>query len=123
MGTHNAVGLDGLRTEPQEVLAENDGDPDPVGKVYDIIIAGWRGGGMPCTWKDTITKVLPTKMGKAECDIYRGTSLLTQPQQNTLKIIASRFSDYYCRCEENIVPEEPRGFSNVNLELNTRFVV
>ena len=75
-----------------------------LGKFHDIIVAVWRGGGVPQQWKNATIKVLHNKKYWTECGNYRGISLVAHAGKVLLKVIAGRLSDY---CErENILPEE-----------------
>ena len=61
---------------------------------------------MPQQWKYAIIMVLHKKEGRAECDNYRGISLVAQTGKILLKIIARRLSEYCERvgiCRRNRV--------------------
>ena len=107
LANRKVVGFDGLPAELVKVLAD-EGEWNTLGKFHDIIVAVWRGGGVPQQWKDATVKVLHKKKDRTECGNYRGISLVAHAGKVLLKAIAGRLSDY---CErENILPEEQCGF-------------
>ena len=57
LANRKAVGPDGLPAELLKVLAD-EGELNTLGKFHDIIVAVWRGGGVPQQWKDATIKVL-----------------------------------------------------------------
>ena len=76
--------------------------------ILDIIVAAWRGGGVPQQWRYATIKVLHKTKDRTECGSYRGTSLVAHAGKVLLKVIAGRLSVY---CErENIPPEEQCEF-------------
>ena len=120
LANRNAVGPDGLPAELLKVLAD-EGELNTVGKFHDIIVAVWRGGGVPQQWKDATTKVLHKKKYGTECGNYRGISLVAHAGKVLLKVIAGRPSDYCGR--ENILPEEQCGFRPQRSTVDMTFVV
>ena len=74
---------------------------------HDVIVAVWRGDGVPQQWKDATIKVLHKKKDRTECGNYRGISLVAHTDEKLLKVIADRLSDY--REREYILPEEHGG--------------
>ena len=92
-----------------------------AGTFHDIIVAVWRGGGVPQQRKDATINVLHKKKDRTECDNYRGISLVTHAGKVLLKVIAGRMSDY---CErENILPEKQCGFRPRRSTVDIMFVV
>ena len=80
----------------------NEGELDTLRKIHDIIVAVWRGAGVPQQWKNAMIKVLHKKKDRAECGYYRDISLVAHAGKILLKVIADCLSDY---CEpENILP-------------------
>ena len=73
LANRKAVGLDGLPAELLKVLAD-EGELNTLGKLNDIIVAVWRGGGVPQQWKDATIKVLHTKKDRTEYGNYRVAS-------------------------------------------------
>ena len=57
LANRKTVGPDGLPAELLKVLAD-EGEVDTLGKFHDIIVAVWRGGGVPQQWKDSTIEVL-----------------------------------------------------------------
>ena len=92
LANRKAVGPDGLPAELLKVLAD-ERDLDTLGKFHDIIVAVWRGGGVPQQWKDATIKVLNEKKYRTECGNYRGISLVAHAGKVLLKVIAGRLSD------------------------------
>ena len=120
LANRKAVGPDGLPAELLKVLAD-EGELNTLGKFHDIIVAVWRGGGVPQQWKDATIKVLHKKNDRTECGNYRGISLVAHAGKVVLKVIAGRVSDY---CErENILPEEQCGFRPRRSTVDMMFVV
>ena len=120
MANRKAVGPDGLPAELLKVLVD-EVELNTLGKFHDIIVAVWRGGGVPQRWKDATIKVLHKKKGWTECGNYRGISLVAHAGKVLLKVIAGRLSDY---CErENILPEEQCGFRPQRSTVDMMFVV
>ena len=93
LANRTAVGPDGLPAEPLKVLAD-EGELNTLGKFHDIIVAVWRGGGVPQQWKDATIKVLHKKKDRTEFGNYRGISLVAHAGKVLLKVIAGRLSDY-----------------------------
>ena len=119
LANRKAAGPDGLPTELLKVLAD-EGELDTLGKFHDIIVAVWRGGGVPQQWKDATIKVHRKKKDRTECGDYRGISLVAHAGKVLLKVIAGRLSDY---CErENILPEEQCGFRPQRSTVDLMFV-
>ena len=107
LANRKVVGLDGPPSELLKVLTDK-GDLITLGKVHDIIVAVWRGRGVPQQMKYATTTGLHNKKDRIECDNYRGISLVPHARKVLLKVIAGRLRDY---CErENILPEEQCGF-------------
>ena len=75
LANRKAVGPDGLPAELLKVLADV-GEQNTLGKFHDIIVAFWRGGGVPQQWKFATIKVLHKKKDRIECGNYRGISLV-----------------------------------------------
>ena len=73
LANRKAVGADGLPAELLTVLADE--GENTLGKFHDIVVAVWRGGGVPQRWKDATIKVLYKKKDRTECGNYRGISL------------------------------------------------
>ena len=114
MAYQKAVGPDGLPAELLKLLAE-EGELYTLGKFHDIIVAVWRGGGVPQQCKYATIKVLHKKIGLSVAIIvaHAGNVLL--------KVIVGRLSDY---CErENILPEEQCGFRPQRSTVDVMFVV
>ena len=101
-----AVGPDGVSVELFKITLN--GDPVLRWRLLDIVVRIWRGGKVPQQWKDAIIMVLHKKRDRAECDNYRGISLVANAGKIQLKIIAHRRSQYCQRV--GILPEEQRGF-------------
>ena len=120
LANRKAVGPDGLLAELLKVLAD-EGKLDTLGKFHDIIVAVWRGGGVPQQWKYATIKVLHKSKDRIECDNYRGISLVAHAGKVLLKVIADRLSD--CCERDNILPEEQCGFRPQRSTVNTMFVV
>ena len=109
----------GLPTEILKVLADE--GETTLGKFHDIIVAVWRGGGVPQQWKDATIKVLHKKKDWTECEHFRGISLVAHAGKVLLKVIAGRLSDY---CEREIIlPEEQCGFRPQRSSVDMIFVV
>ena len=107
LANRKAGGPDGLPAELLKVLAD-ERELDMLGKLHDIIVAMWRGGGVPQQWKDATIKALHKKKYRTDCGNYSGSSLVAHAGKALLKVIAGRLSDY---CErENLLSEEQCGF-------------
>ena len=120
LANRKAVGPNGLPAELLKVLAD-EGEFDTLGKFHDIIVAVWRGGGVPQQWKDATIKEFHQKKDRTECGNYRGISLVAHAGKVLLRVIAGRLSDY---CErENIRPEEQCGFRPQRSTVDMMFVV
>ena len=122
LANRKAVGPDGLPVEFLKVLAD-EGEFNTLGNFHDIIVAVWRGGGVPQQWKEDATiKVLHKKKYRPKCGNYRGISLAAHAGKVLLKVIAGRLSD--CCERDNILPEEQCGFrsqrSTVDMMLAVR---
>ena len=115
-----AVGPDGLPAELLKVLAD-EVKLDTLGRFHDIIVAVWRGGGVPQQWKYAMIKMLHKKRDRTECGNYRDISLVAHADKVVLKVIAGRLSEY-CECE-NILPEEQCGFRPERSMVDMMFVV
>ena len=113
-------GPDGLTAEILKVLAD-EGELDALGKFHDIIVAVWRGGGVPQQWKYATIKVLHKKKYRIECGNYCGISLVAHAGKVLLSVIAGRPSEY-CECE-NILREEQCGFGRQRSTADDIFVV
>ena len=119
LANRKAVGPVGLPVELLKVLADE--GENTLGKVHDIIVAVWRGGGVPQQWKFATIKVLHKKKDRTERGNYRGISLVAHAGKVLLKVIAGRVSDY---CErENILPEEQCGFKLQRSTVDMMFVL
>ena len=57
LANRKAVGLDGLPDELLKIVAD-EGELNSLGKIHDIIVAVWRGGGAPQQQKASTIKVL-----------------------------------------------------------------
>ena len=57
MANRKAVGLDGLPAELLKILTD-ERDSDTLVNLYDIVVAVWRGGGVPQQWKDATTELV-----------------------------------------------------------------
>ena len=120
MANRKAVGPDGLPAGLLKVLAD-EGELNTLGKFHDIIVAVWRGGGVPQQCKDTTLKMLHKKKDRTECGNYRGFSLVAHAGKVLLQVIAGRLSDY---CErETILLEEQCGFRPQRSTVDMMFVV
>ena len=120
LANRKAVGPDGLPAEPLKVLAD-EGEADTFGKFHGIIVAVWRGGGVPQQWKDATIKLFHKKKYRTECGNCRGISLVAHAAKVLLKVIAGHVSDY---CERNnILPEEQCGFRPQRSSVDMMFVV
>ena len=110
LANRKAVGPDGLHAELLKVLAD-EGELNTLGKFHDIIVAVWRGGGLPQQWKDATIKVLHKEKDRTECGNYRGISLVANAGKVLLKVIAGRLSDYWERenCRRNSVGSDPNA--------------
>ena len=118
LANRKTVGPDGL---PAELLKVFEGELDTLGNCHDIIVAVWRGGGVPQQWKDATIKVLHKKKDRTECGNYRGISVMAHAGKVLLKVIAGGLS-YYCE-RENILPKEQCGFRPQRSTVDTMFVV
>ena len=119
LANRKAVGPNGLPAELQKVLAD-EGELDTLGKFHDIIVAVWRGGGVPQQWKDATIKVLHKNKDRTECGNYRGISHVDHAGKVLLEVIACCLSDY---CErKNILPEEQCGFRPQRSTVDMMFV-
>ena len=99
----------GFPAELLKVLAD-EGELKIVGKFHDIIVAVWRGGGVPQQRKDATIKVLHKKKDRTECGNYRGISLVAHAGKVLLKVIADRLSDYARTfCRRNSVGSNPNA--------------
>ena len=98
----------GLPDKLLKVLTD-EGGLDTLGTFQDIIVAVWRGGGVPQQWNDaTINNVLHKKKYRTECGNCRGISLVAHEGKVFLKVNAGLLRDY---CErENILREKQCGF-------------
>ena len=85
-------------------MLADEGELDTLGKFHDIIVAVWRGGGVPQQLNDATIKVLHEKEDRSECGNYRGIALVAHAGKVLLTVIAGRRSDYYER--ENIFAGE-----------------
>ena len=119
LANRKALRPDGLSVELLKVLADK--EKNTPGKFHDIIVAVWRGGGVPQQWKDATIKVLHKKRDRTECGNYRGISLVAHAGKVLLKVITGRLSDYCGR--ENILTEEQRGFRSQRSTVDMMFVV
>ena len=107
LANRRMVGPDGLLAELLKVLAD-EREFNTLGKFHDIIVAVWRGGGVPQEWKEATMKVLHKEKYRSECGHYRAIPLVADAGKVLLKVIAGRLSDF---CEgDNILPEEQCGF-------------
>ena len=89
-------------------------------QFHAIVIAIWRGGGVPQEWKDATIIVLHKK-DRTERGRYRGISLVAHAGKVLLKVIANRLSNY---CERaDILPEEQCGFRPQRSTIDMIFVV
>ena len=120
LANRKAVGPDGLPAELLEVLAD-EVELNTLGKFHNIVVAVWRGGGVPQQWKDETNKVLHKKKYRTECGNFRGISLVAHAGKVLLKVIADRLSDYCVR--ENILPQEQRGYRPKRSTVDMTFVV
>ena len=66
LANRKAVGPDGLPAELLKVLAD-EGGLDTLGTFHDIIVAVWRGGGVPQQWNYATIRVLHKKKDRTEC--------------------------------------------------------
>ena len=89
LANRKAVGPDGLPAELLKVLCD-EGELNTLGKFDDIIVAVWRGGGVPQQWKDAMIKMLHKKKDRTECCNYRDFSLVAHAGKVFLKAIISR---------------------------------
>ena len=106
MANRKAIGPDGLPAELLKVLTD-EGELNTPGMFHDIIVAVWRGGGVPQQWKYATIKVIHKKKDRTDSGNYRGVSLVALAGKVLLKVIAGRLGDY---CErENILSEEQCG--------------
>ena len=120
LANRKAVGPDGLPAELLKVLAD-EGELNTLGKFHDIMVAVWRGGGVPQHWKDAAITVLHKKKDRTKCGNYRGIYLVAHAGKVLLKVIAGRLCDY---CErENILPGEQCGFRPQCSTFDMMFVV
>ena len=119
MANRKAVGPDGLPAELLKGLAD-EGQFNTLGKFNDIIVAVWRGGGVPQQWKYATIRVLHKKKDQTECGNYRGISLVVHDVKVLHKVIAGRLS-YYCE-RENVLPEEQCGFKPQRSTVDMMFV-
>ena len=58
-----------------KVLAD-EGESDTFGKFHEIVVAVWRGDGVPQQWKMRRSKCLHKKEDRTEYGNYRGISLV-----------------------------------------------
>ena len=92
LANRKAVGPDGLPAGLLQVLAD-EGELSTLGKFRDIVVAVWRGGGVPQQWKDATIKGLHKKKCRTECGNYRGIPLVAHAGEVLLKVIAGSLSD------------------------------
>ena len=92
LANRKAVKPDGIPAELLKVLAD-EGGMETLGTFQDIIVAVWRGGGVPQQWKNATIKVLHKKKDRTECGNNRGISLVAHAGKVLLKVIAGRLSD------------------------------
>ena len=115
-----AIEPDGLSAELLKVLAD-EGQFNTLENFHDVIVALWRGDGVPQQWKDATIKVLHRKKDRTECGNYRGILLVAHAGKVLLKVIAGGLSLY---CErENILLEEQCGFKPQRSTVDMIFVV
>ena len=90
LANRKAIGSDGLPAELLKVLAD-EGELDTLGKFHDIVVAVWRGGGVPQQWR-TMQRLRCCTRTKdpTECGNYRGTSLVAHAGKALLKVVAGR---------------------------------
>ena len=86
LANRKAVGLDGLPVELLKALAD-EGEPDTLGKFHEIIVAVWRGGGVPPRWNYATIKVVHKEeisggMWKASWHLSRGSRRQSSPQNH-----------------------------------------
>ena len=93
LANRKAVRPDGLPAELLKVSAD-EGELNTFGKFHDIIVAVWRGGGVPQQWKEATIKVLHEKNDRTECGNYRDISPVAHDGEVLLKVIAGHLSDY-----------------------------
>ena len=106
-----------------ELLKLDDPTREPVVLRYfhAILVRVWRGGKIPQEWKDATIKVLYKKSDRSDCNNFQGISLVSHAGKVLLKIVANRLSDF---CEEQqILPEEQRGFRPARSTIDMLFVV
>ena len=89
LANRKAVGPDGLPAELLKALADEE-ELDTLGNFHDILVAVWRGGGMPQQWKAAAVEVLHKKKFRTECGNYRGIFLVAHAGNVLLKVIAGR---------------------------------
>ena len=73
ISNRKAVGPHELKLAIDE---DRDGNRRILEQFHAIVIAIWRGGGVPQEWKDATTIVLHKKKDRTECGTYRSISLV-----------------------------------------------
>ena len=122
MSNRKSVGPDELPAELLKLALDEDRDGNRriLEQFHVIVIAIWRGGGVPQKWKDATIIVLHKKKDRTECANYRGISLVVHASK-LLKVIANRLSN---DCErEGILPLEQCGFRPQRSTIDMIFVV
>ena len=116
MSNWKAVGPDGL---PAELLKID--HPAFAQCFHDTLVDVWVTREVLERWKDAIIKVLHKKKDRAECNSYRGISLVAHAGKALLKIVVCRLSSY---CEaQGILPKEQCGFRPARSTMDMLFVV
>ena len=55
----------------------DEGELDTIGKLYDIVVRKWKGGGVPQHVEGAPSKVMHKNTYLTECGNYRGISVVT----------------------------------------------
>ena len=78
MSNQKPVGPEELPAELLKLALDEDRDGNRriLEQFHAIVIAIWRGGGVPQEWKDATTIVLHKKKDRTECGTYRSISLV-----------------------------------------------
>ena len=81
----------------------------------------WQERTVPQLWKDAVIQVLRKKKDPADCDNYRGISLVAHAGKVFLKIVALRLGSYLER--KRLPPESQCGFRPGRSTVDMMFVV
>ena len=123
LSNREGVRSDELPAELLKLILDEDryGNCHILEQFHAIMIAIWRGGGVPQESKHATIIVLHKKKGRMERDKYRGILLVAHASTVLLKVIADRLRNY---CEkEGVLPEEQCGVRPQRSMIDMIFVV